>query len=233
MKYLRQTIRNIILENCHKVNDKIKSGIEAMEFKGFFIEVLRADEDVIHLQLSRRRGRHVFEAGFIKLAKVIYYNEEDRDKDIAWRKQHRPGWTFCNDSYIVHHSLIHKLYQDRLKGEGVGAVLYDVALELAGKKGISPDRYSISDDSLKMYNHFYRNPDKYERKYLDKMGETEPTEDDCPGDSALEHPYEEIPPYELSGSPLGYTYIKKDMSQSTIKCLKERGLIFGNLNFQA
>ena len=90
---------------------------------------------------------------------------------------------------------------------------------------------NTSEDTV--YKHLNSINSRDERKYLDSMGETEPTEDDCPGDSALEHPYEEIPPCELSGSPLGYTYIKKDMSQSTIKCLKERGLISGNLNFQA
>lgn len=230
MKYLRRHIRNIILEAnlCNVVNDKIYSGITAMDFKGFFIEVLRADQDAIHVQLTR--GTHTdqtFEAGFIKLAKVMY-QDDTPDEAIAFRKKNHPGLINCNDSYIVHHSSILRLYRDRLKGEGVGAVLYDVALELAGKNGISPDRFSISEDSFKMYDYFYRNPDKYERKYLDNMGETEPTEDDCPAESPYDYKfYDTTETLSLSGSPLGYTYIKKDRSKPTIKCLEQRGLIFG------
>tara|TARA_B100000700_G_scaffold310933_1_gene392099 strand:+ start:1609 stop:2310 length:702 start_codon:yes stop_codon:yes gene_type:complete len=233
MKHLRQTIRHLILENCNNVNIKITSAIRELEEKDFLINVLRADSDAIHVQLERDAWPKPFEAGFIKLAKVIY-QDDTPDADIAWRKKNNPGFINCNNSYIVHHSKILTIYQDRLKGLGIGALLYDVALELAGEKGISPDRYSISDDSFQMYDYFYNNPDKYEKKYLDTYTETEPTEDDCPGESPYDYPMHGYKAgFKFFGSPLGYTYIKKDQNQPTIKCLDSMKLIFGNWRFKA
>jgi len=233
MNDLRLTIRRILLESCSRVNKKLASAFGELEEKGFFINVLRADNDAIHVQLERDAWPKSFEAGFIKLAKVIY-QDDTPDEEIAWRKKNNPGFVNCNDSYIVHHSKILSLYQSRLKGLGIGAVLYDVAIELAGSKGISPDRYSISDDSFQMYDYFYNNPDKYEKKYIDAFAETDPKEDDCPAESPYDHPiYDTKDRLSLSGSPLGYTYIKKDQSQPTIKCLNSMKLIFGNWRFKA
>ena len=156
-----------------------------LEDKGFFIKVVRADADAIHVELRQEPSYgpvDSFEAGFIKLAKV-QYQDDTPDEAIAYRKLNYPDLVNCNDSYIVHHSKILDLYRGRIGGTGVGALLYDVALELAGKSGISPDRYSISPDSFQMYDYFYKTPSEYEKKYLDSFAETEPTEDDCAGES--------------------------------------------------
>ena len=231
MNGIRLAIRRMLIESCSRVNKKLTSAMNELEDKGFFINVLRADGDAIHVQLTRSCGvtGREFEAGFIKLAKV-QYSDGTPDEAIAYRKLHYPDLVNCNDSYIVHHSKILFLYRGRIGGTGVGALLYDVALELAGKNGISPDRYSISPDSFQMYDYFYKTPGEYEKKYLDSFAETEPTEDDCAGESPYEYPMQDTnDKLSLSGSPLAYTYIKKDQSKSTIKCLKELGLIAGKI----
>ena len=230
MYHIRTATRKVLLENCSRVNKKITKAMNELEDKGFFIKVIRADDDAIHVELRQvpSYGRvDSFEAGFIKLAKV-QYEDDTPDQAIAYRKQNYPDLINCNNSYIVHHSKILNLYRDRIRGVGVGALLYDVALELAGENGISPDRYHISNDSFQMYDYFYKNPSLYEKKYLDAFGETDPTEDDCAGESPYDYPmYDTKDGLSLSGSPLAYTYIKRDQSKSTIKCLDLLGLISG------
>jgi hypothetical protein len=51
--------------------------------------------------------------------------------------------------------------------KGFGPLLYDIALEYAGKNGIVPDRANVSDQALKIWNYYYNNRSDIEKKSLE------------------------------------------------------------------
>lgn len=70
--------------------------------------------------------------------------------------------------------------------KGIGPLLYDIAMELAGKRGIMSDRRGVSYDALRVWT-FYESRSDTKKKQLDNpWGLLTPTDksDDCRQDSA-------------------------------------------------
>ena len=137
-----------------------------------------------------------------------------------------PEWDGnCYGGYIVEWTKVKETY----RGTGLGALLYDVALEMAGSIGLIADRKSVTYNAFRNWKYFMKSTD-YAKKPLDNgKGELTPdtVEDNCSSGSYYEH----------GGSmfigdgeyfrrhPLNQLIVKKDQSQPTLQCLGENGLI--------
>ena len=138
----------------------------------------------------------------------------------------------CHNAYIVGNARIRPF----ARGVGVGALLYDVLLELVGDNGAAADRFSVSADAIRNWNYFYNSSD-YIKKPLDtKDGVyTEDFTDDCDGEAYKEHYPENFdtwdsltgqpPQEEYQSMPLNNVCIKKDKSMSTLRCLMDNNLL--------
>ena len=117
-----------------------------------------------------------------------------------------------------------------LKGTGIGAVMYDVAIEVATKLGnyLACDRGTVSDDAKPMWR-YYNASDDYEAFQMDtRDGDYTPvdTSDDCK--QTIFHRDTKIPfnfepsayKEEFMASPFTKAYRKKRIT--TIPCLGDR-----------
>lgn len=219
MVFIRAKIRKLLIEAfCKNVNSTISNAIDIVKAKGYYFYVFQNDENGILITLKDNHVKYgERNVGMLKLVRKL--------PDIDLNTTHRK---YCNNSYIAGSA---RIYDRELRNSGVGALLYDVALELAGDNGVSGDRYGVSEYAIRMYKYFYNSPD-YDKKYLDPNKETRKKEDDCPSDSIKGHtniPFLPHKKYSQWGHPLAYTYIKKPGKRTTIDCLEEMGLITGLL----
>jgi hypothetical protein len=70
---------------------------------------------------------------------------------------------------------------------GFGPLLYDITMELSGKKGLTPDRRAVSKDALKVWNFYLNSRDDVSSEQLDDLfGSITPENDadDCRQSSA-------------------------------------------------
>ena len=105
-----------------------------------------------------------------------------------------------------------------LRGTGVGALLYDVACELTGEKGLSSDRNEVSNAAWKMWKYMWKSNTYENIATYDWDGEQTPDDimDDCEG-TAWENYADEW--QNPSRHPLNKVYVKKDQSRPTILSL--------------
>ena len=203
MKLLRETIRRLIQESaCDKTNNKIFQAIEELAFHGL----------KVHWNKSTR--------GFV--IKIVGNTREDAaylDASGVY-----PGLS-CRSAFILGYAEVLPPYRDN---SGFGALIYDIALELAGDKGLASDRESVSNSAVGMWEYFYSSDDYDKKPFDNKDGEFTPNDpnDDCEAESYINHGggYGDDQEY-FQSHPLNNVYYKKDQSQPTIACLKERGLI--------
>lgn len=142
------------------------------------------------------------------------------------------------------------------RGKGLGALLYDIMIELAGEKGIVSDRSTVQPKAVSMYRYFFNNPDSYEKILLDPKNNrtrkgwyTDRTEDDTGALSYVQNSeymlLKGVTLYNPRGlfdeelmmsdetiedwknHPLAYVYIKKDQSKPTITKLSDLGIYYG------
>ena len=230
MKILRQIIRNLILESaCDSANAKIKSGIDYLEKNGYYIEI---NDRVSWFQrdMTKEIGIHL-------------YNNQDY-QGIAGEFYADKTYEGCYGSFVVDSTRI----DEELRGTGVGALIYDIAVELAAKNGIASDRRVVSNMAFPMYEYMKNNPDLYNIKPIDATGNDgqgvytpgDPW-DDCHSMSWFDYDkesrrkydkgfpagwdWENIPRDIFISSPLNNVYVKKDQSMPTVKCLQEKGLL--------
>jgi 5'(3')-deoxyribonucleotidase len=78
----------------------------------------------------------------------------------------------CLNSFIV---------TDSGASQGFGPLLYDIAIEIAGDKGVSPDRVSVSKSASAVWEYYFNNRPDITKKPLDDRDDpkTLPKEDDC------------------------------------------------------
>ena len=209
MKYLRRTVRKILLEEfaCASItNPNIGGGIAELE----------------------RQGLHIYSTWSLKdydsgTANSIILNVYDDlgDQKAWWMGTYQVDGA-CLDAYQCTNTS-----SGNLRGTGVGALLYDVACELTGEKGVSSDRNEVSNAAYRMWQYFFKNERTYEKKgAYDWDGDQTPNDpsDDCfsltPPWEAYDDEYE-----DPNRHPLNTVYVKRDRSRPTIKCLIEKGLI--------
>ena len=135
----------------------------------------------------------------------------------------------CLGGYIVQWAKVEPEY----RGTGLGALIYDVALELLGGIGLMADRNSVSDDAIRNWNYFKKSPDYVKRPLDDIEGSYTPdnTLDDCSSGAYFEHGgsffpnHSPIPEDYFRKHPLNQVITKEDQTQPTIKCLQGLGRI--------
>jgi len=213
MKLLRETIRKLLLEDaCATLNDKVTQGIETLHSQGLAVSYEKMSNYIEVLV----RNAHGAGATLGEIQAV---------KD--------PDFGPCSNAYIVQWVRTHP----KIRGKGVGALLYDVCFELAGQDGVAADRSTVSDDAFKSWEYFYYSND-YTKKPLDNEdGDHTPDDpsDDCQAGAYHEH-YEEnfetwdpvwsVPPKdEFQAMPINNVVIKKDTSEPILRCLDESGLL--------
>jgi len=115
----------------------------------------------------------------------------------------------CLGAYIV---------QKSSGPEGFGPLLYDIILELAGERGVTPDRMTVSEDALGVWDFYLNNRDDIKKAQLDDPANTLTPQDDdnCRQDSSLNHN-----PENWDKSPLSKVYYKPN--QEKINALDSAG----------
>ena len=111
-----------------------------------------------------------------------------------------------------------------LRGTGLGALLYDIALELVETDGLMADRTSVTEEAVRNWNYFSRSTD-YWKKPLDNIdGDYTPDKeyDDCASGSHYAHGGDED---NFQSHPLNQVVVKKDQSKPTHECLGQMGRI--------
>lgn len=205
MKNLRRVIRNILLEEqdrCRALNPKLQGAIDQMIEHDLSIEYQQWPDRII-VRLIRPQAPIV--AGTLR---------SNKDPDFLGP---------CNNGFVVGNARVRPEY----RGTGVGALMYDVMLELAGDDGVTSDRVSVSEDAVRIWNYFYKSSD-YTKKPLDNEGGeyTSDPIDDCEDGSFLEYGGSRDDNMEdFQSHPLNNVYVKKDKSLSTYKCLSDIGRI--------
>ena len=208
MKYLRRTVRKILLEEfaCASItNPNIGGGIAELERQGLHISSYYSPEE--------------YDSGIAESIGLFVYNDKG-DQKAYWLGEFQVTGEHCLGAFQCTNTNV-----QNLRGTGVGALLYDVACELVGKAGLSSDRNEVSDAAWKMWKYMTLNDQTYDIKgSYDYDGEQTPDDplDDCMGISWEQHTEHWRNP---NNHPLNHVFVKKDKSRPTIKCLIEKGLI--------
>ena len=221
MKLLRETIRRLILqellkrrpprekkkpsEACAKLNNVIQKAVDSMT---------NMDLELTHY--INRSGLRV----------IIKYSGEN--KKIAILKATNADWVRggdCHGGWMVEWAKV----EEDLRDTGLGALLYDVALEMVGSDGLMADRTTVSSDAIRNWNYFYSSNDYIKKPLDDRYGSYTPgdTSDDCDAGSYLAHKPStwSDPPTreEFQSHSLNQVIVKIDQTQPTITCLREKG----------
>ena len=210
MMRLRRVIRQVILQEAldegliNRLPKKLQAGIRELERLGLHIvsdwspeEYDNGSANSIHLSVFD-------DLGVQKAYWIGGYQVEGA----------------CLDSYQCTNTNA----QD-LRGTGIGALLYDVACELTGEKGVSSDRNEVSPSAWRMWKYMTLNDQTYDIKgSYDWDGEQTPDDpsDDCFGVAWEQHLDHWNNP---NNHPLNHVFVKKDRSRPTLACLELRKLI--------
>ena len=210
MKLLRETIRRLILESdaCLQLNNVLQGAIDKMD---------EHDLEIVH------------SLGHNKLRMTIKEKTSGKTKGILKADKPDVDEGKCYGGYIVQWAKV----EPALRGTGLGALLYDVALELVGGIGLIADRNSVSTDALRNWKYFKKSPDYDKRPLDDKHGSYTPDNklDDCQHGSYFEHGGSlfanstVVPAKYFRKHPLNQVVTKGDRTQPTIKCLQGLGRI--------
>ena len=205
MKLLRETIRRLILESvCDQTNNKIQQAISELEFHKLTVEWRKSSRDLV-VKIKAQDGTTM--AYLDASTTNTHYN------------------LLCHDAFIIGYTEVESPYRGKT---GFGALIYDIAIELAGKKGLASDRAIVSGDAVGMWEYFYSSDDYDKKAFDNEDGDFTPNDpnDDCAAESYLKHGgYWDDDKEEFQSHPLNNVYYKKDQSQPTIACLKEKGLV--------
>ena len=144
MKYLKHYIKQILFESadpCSFLTEKQTEGLFYMDINGMFITY--------------------FNDGY---AIQITIQDHDSSNNIA-RFTATRNEGYCEEAFITGGAFVFKgIHQ----GKGLGAILYDLAFELAGEHGLMADRSQVSEDAYRMWDYAMRNPDIYKPHQLDE-----------------------------------------------------------------
>mgnify|MGYP006238996351 CR=1 FL=1 len=208
MKLLRETVRKILLQEyaCEGINKTLWSGMLELERQGFHI-------------LSYYRPEE-YDSGVAESIGLLVVDDFTGKQKATWLGEYQVTGEHCLGAFQCTNT-----HSGNLRGTGVGALLYDVACELTGEKGLSSDRNEVSNSAWKMWKYMTLNDQTYDIKgSYDYDGEQTPEDpmDDCMGISWEQHVDHWKNP---NNHPLNHVFVKKDKTRPTIACLEERGLI--------
>ena len=129
----------------------------------------------------------------------------------------------CLDAYIIGQTYAQS---------GWGPMMYDLAMELAGADGLTPDRENLSKEAYSVWDYYLKSRSDVEAKQLDDLKNTitGDEEDNCNPKSAGDHSklvkYGRLKIMRKKGlmaSPVMKAYVKKN--KSALKALEELGKI--------
>ena len=204
MEVLRKAIRKVILEEvCAGATAKIQQGLDEIEKRNLKIVVDIFQEGGYDIELHE-----VWDTG----SRIIGQFEVYKSRTCA---AYTTSWSEVNPT---------------LQKTGIGAVLYDVAIEVATQLGghLACGRGSVSDNAKRMWRYYDASPD-YEAFQMDtRNGDYTPADksDDCRQtifhkDTGI---HWDTPPddykEEFMASPFTKGYRKKRIT--TIPCLGDR-----------
>ena len=219
MKLLRQTIRKLLLESTSakildaieimksknlKLNFNLKEGYTPRQIAVFLYAPTKYDHNRIRTGVPWR------EAGYVKTSAAMRHAGD------------------CHDAYEITSTSLHLR---NLRGSGIGALMYDVAVEIASMHGfpIMCDRGSVSGDALVMWDYMMNNSADYEVLQLDNDEEPFLTPDDPKDDCDPWSFYKDNNPAGSDGyeqqwmaSPITKAYKKKSLG--TIDLVKKEGI---------
>mgnify|MGYP001308566678 CR=1 FL=1 len=231
MKLLRQTIRQLIKESvCDSTNNKIKGAINILERDGLEV-VLNNPIHWFKKNMSYRMEIHIYPKGG-----AFEADPSGEDAIAVYLAEKADGE--CLDAFITEWTNVAKPYRNK----GLGALIYDIAIELSAKAGITSDRSEVSKPAYKNWKYMKKTRDTKKKPLDNQWGTYTPNDDwDNCGDASwlpynpdipYSHSdwpprphYEDIPKEMFQGDPLNNVYIKIDSSMPTVKCLEEKGLI--------
>ena len=175
------------------IDPKIMELIDRMEEKGWMIRM-------------RRDSVILFDPKAIKIyGKVRWDSPEDYESDDYGK---------CFGANMIGSSEA---------ASGLGPILYDVAIEIAGNRGLMSDRYSVSHEATAVWDYYMKNRSDVQFKQLDnKNNELTPEYDD----NCDQKVSERDPAYMNDGwdfSALSKVYFKN--GTPVIDELRKRGMI--------
>ena len=130
----------------------------------------------------------------------------------------------CLDAYIIGQTYA---------ASGWGPMMYDIAMELAGEDGLTPDREKLSSDAYSVWNYYLNSRESVVTKQLDDLKNTitGDEEDNCNPKSAGTYsklikyaPIKSLRKKGLVASPVMKAYIKtdRDTDGGTVNQLRNR-----------
>ena len=211
MKLLRETITRLILESqaCDNLNEVLQDAIDRM---------VEHQLEIVHNMYANKLRIAIENKASGKTVGILKANKADPEWDGP-----------CYGGYIVEWTKV----EPALRGYGLGALLYDVALELVGNRGLIADRNSVSTHAIRNWKYFKKSSD-YDKKPLDDLdGHYTPDNklDDCSSGSYFEHGgslfanSSVVPAKYFRKHPLNQVIVKKDTSRPTITCLQDLQLV--------
>ena len=162
------------------------------------------------------------------MIQVILVDKDGREFDVGEQiygyvsavKPKRAIHGPCLDAYIIGQTYAQS---------GWGPMMYDLAMELAGDDGLTPDRESLSSEAYSVWNYYLKNRSDVETKQLDDLKNTITGDegDNCNSKSAGDHsklvkyaPVKALRKKGLVASPVMKAYVKKN--KSTLSALKDK-----------
>ena len=142
---------------------------------------------------------------YVKKKKMLEANSSSFGGCIGWTRWSKEGphvVSFVNDTT-----------------DGFGPLLYDVAMEIAGEKGLMPDRRTVSGAARHVWSYYRNFRSDVESRQMDNL-ENDLTPD--PSDNILQVSAERDPPWYRS--PLSRVYFAT--TNSTLEALRQAGLLF-------
>ena len=163
MKHLRQIIRNIIVESVGhpKMDELVQRFLD--DPRGLIIVI---DDRTVYngysIEMIDPNESTDFNFNSIGKIQITYFSERSPEKP-------------CYGAYEI------TGYSRMKQTDNLGPLLYDIAIELSGKRGLMSDRSSVSAAAQDMWEKYLLMRDDVKRKQMDDhvFGWTDNPDDDC------------------------------------------------------
>lgn len=155
---------------------------------------------------------------------TVWGNNSVKGSFEAFHSSSDPDWrdyseAICHDAWVVGFSQATK---------GWGPMLYDIALELAGDRGMTPDRWKVSSEAYDVWRYYLDNRSDVSHRQLDDIDPPE-------GVTRLTPDYlnDDCEQYSTRATDVGTPWQDSALSKvyykpnnDTIKALERKGKLF-------
>ena len=152
---LRDIIRNIILK---------ESAVTPEQLSDDYTVVIK-DNGILSMRLATlgrvdlvQRFGHLDPDTIMRMPSYCIYFKykyknpklSEKVEEIFAELEMRKWDGLCNNAWEVYWAEVHEDYE----AGGFGPLMYDIAMELAGKHGLMCDRNSVSNEAARLWNHY-------------------------------------------------------------------------------